>query len=109
MVSRGNYPAFFSRNAYRDVQSTIYRIQVVYPIVLSIALELPIEFAMECIQLLCFACSIHVGKTDSMIFHLVHHHQIIMKSLLWMEEILHQLVDGLSHCNPIIYIIYNAS
>ena len=25
--------------------------------------------------------------------------------ILWMEEILHQLVDGLSHCNPIIYSI----
>ena len=23
--------------------------------------------------------------------------------ILWMEEILHQLIDGLSHCNPIIY------
>ena len=23
-------------------------------------------------------------------------------ALLWMEEILHQLVDELSHCNPII-------
>ena len=26
--------------------------------------------------------------------------------LLWMEEILHQLVDGLSHCNPIIYNVF---
>ena len=26
-------------------------------------------------------------------------------SLLWMEEILHQLVYGLSHCNPIIYSV----
>ena len=25
--------------------------------------------------------------------------------ILWMEEILHQLVDGLSHCNPIIYSV----
>ena len=25
--------------------------------------------------------------------------------LLWMEEILHQLVYGLSHCNPIIYSV----
>ena len=25
--------------------------------------------------------------------------------LLWMEEILHQLVDGLSHCNPTIYSV----
>ena len=25
--------------------------------------------------------------------------------LLWMEEILHQLVDGLSHCNPIMYSV----
>ena len=27
------------------------------------------------------------------------------KQILWMEEILHQLVDGLSHCNPIIYSV----
>ena len=26
--------------------------------------------------------------------------------ILWMEEILHQLVDGLSHCNPIIYSVF---
>jgi hypothetical protein len=26
----------------------------------------------------------------------------MMVDILWMEEILHQLVDGLSHCNPII-------
>ena len=26
-------------------------------------------------------------------------------NILWMEEILHQLVDGLSHCNPIIYSV----
>ena len=25
--------------------------------------------------------------------------------ILWMEEILHQLVYGLSHCNPIIYSV----
>ena len=25
--------------------------------------------------------------------------------ILWMEEILHQLVDGLCHCNPIIYSV----
>ena len=25
--------------------------------------------------------------------------------LLWMEEILHQIVYGLSHCNPIIYSV----
>ena len=25
--------------------------------------------------------------------------------ILWMEEILHQLVDGLSHCNPTIYSV----
>ena len=23
--------------------------------------------------------------------------------ILWMEEILHQLIDGLSHSNPMIY------
>ena len=28
-----------------------------------------------------------------------------MADLLWMEEILHQLVDGLSHCNPTIYSV----
>ena len=27
------------------------------------------------------------------------------KYILWMEEILHQLVYGLSHCNPIIYSV----
>ena len=29
----------------------------------------------------------------------------MMVDILWMEEILHQLVDGLSHCNPIIYSV----
>ena len=30
---------------------------------------------------------------------------LILSMILWMEEILHQLVDGLSHCNPIIYSV----
>ena len=29
----------------------------------------------------------------------------MMVDILWMEEILHQLVDGLSHCNPKIYSV----
>ena len=30
---------------------------------------------------------------------------MVTLKILWMEEILHQLVDGLSHCNPIIYSV----
>jgi len=29
----------------------------------------------------------------------------IYVKIVCMEEILHQLVDGLSHCNPIIYSV----
>ena len=29
----------------------------------------------------------------------------VLSYILWMEEILHQLVYGLSHCNPIIYSV----
>ena len=29
----------------------------------------------------------------------------ITSNILWMEEILHQLVYGLTHCNPIIYSV----
>ena len=29
----------------------------------------------------------------------------VHRNILWMEEILHHLVDGLSHCNPIIYSV----
>ena len=45
-------------------------------------------------------------------FSSYHHHVIATYGyydiityviIQWMEEILHQLIDGLSHCNPIIY------
>ena len=32
--------------------------------------------------------------------------QDFASNILWMYEILHQLVDGLSHCNPIIYSVF---
>ena len=34
-----------------------------------------------------------------------HKSSFLPMNILWMEEILHQLVDGLSHCNPIIYSV----
>ena len=40
--------------------------------------------------------------------HIAHIYRFfpdMYSNILWMEEILHQLVDGLSHCNPIIYSV----
>ena len=53
------------------------------------------------------------GSGKSTMYSSCSHHKHIYRGfsnqLLWKEEILHQLVDGLSHYDPIIYSVHRNS
>ena len=48
---------------------------------------------------------LHLSPKSSQVPHVIINIPMVFPMLLWMEEILHQLVDRLSPYNPMIYSV----